>query len=648
MAFEDSPKVDKNAERSEESLIECQRKFSRKNGFISHKIDGTDDYGVDLNVQLIVEGKASPYYFPIQVKSKISYTEISIGNEKYKTCSFKTSRLGYLIRHKPTTGLIVIYDETKEQLFYDFSYEIYNRIRLHHDDDKWLNQDSITIHIPESNLLKNDIVSDVHSRLLNLFENHDRLLNERGRYYDLPDVVVDNENRSPVEILERFGNLLFDSYKFKEIIALIDKLNKYQLKRPIISYLGAITYTEVGDIIEADYFFKLCSNNRNSYSVREQEIIRFQKFKFDYYSGGVSRKQLIQQLENMKETSTTIENQLYLKTNLLSLEALDLIGKKKLDEGIFTVIENYFDEVVDKVENIEQQHFLLIFLSDILSKFVGRFFSDILIDARIGEVTGFALGAKRTERLKRVLKLNEKSKQYVLNALAYAEKNENKLLEAHCHLNLALSFFGHCFSYFIAKHHFEKNEQRELLEEILKSSLKAYNIFIKLQLVPFAFNSITLAYEIYSLAESWAGVSLSEIVSISKIEAKIKELENADSNKGFVSQVKKADRELTAIHKKENGSIPLGDDEIDICVRIEMQNLCLPDDRYKNVRQSVAASSKFYHRNQNPDLLFTDDQRGRGKDAYIQSPKFAVVSKTTGILYARGNDVETIFKKLGI
>jgi hypothetical protein len=70
MSFYDDPIVDDNSKRSEESVNAVISLFTRKNGFITRP-DNTD-YGVDLEAELILEGKgASSQKFPIQIKSAI-------------------------------------------------------------------------------------------------------------------------------------------------------------------------------------------------------------------------------------------------------------------------------------------------------------------------------------------------------------------------------------------------------------------------------------------------------------------------------------------------------------------------------------------------------------------------------------------------
>ena len=130
MGFFDNPIVDKNAERSDESVIKSQLLFSLKNGFNSHSVDGSKDYGVDIYSEIIDLSGATGNLFPIQIKSTRKAQFIIKDSIKYFTLTFPTSRLGYLSRHTPNYGIIVLYNESDETLYYDYLWEIYNRIRL--------------------------------------------------------------------------------------------------------------------------------------------------------------------------------------------------------------------------------------------------------------------------------------------------------------------------------------------------------------------------------------------------------------------------------------------------------------------------------------------------------------------------------------
>ena len=52
MGFWDNPIIDRNAERSEVSVLQTRLRLSLENGFVSRVVDGSQDYGVDIYCEL--------------------------------------------------------------------------------------------------------------------------------------------------------------------------------------------------------------------------------------------------------------------------------------------------------------------------------------------------------------------------------------------------------------------------------------------------------------------------------------------------------------------------------------------------------------------------------------------------------------------
>ncbi len=253
MAFYDDPIIDKSSERSEESILDTLKVFSRKNGFISHEISGSKDYGIDINVQLIEKNTPKGYYFPIQVKSKNAITTREFEGNSFVTISFKTSRLGYLMRHPPSYGIIVVYDDSKSLFYFDYTTEIYNRLRVQKESDHWKDQEEVTLFIPEKSVLNRESVKKIHVRFLQLFKNVDHLLTDHGQYYGIEiQATTDQSSMNSLALLENYGEMLFNGHKFKELIHFLSLLNRNSLQQKQIAFLAAITYAEVGNIVEAD------------------------------------------------------------------------------------------------------------------------------------------------------------------------------------------------------------------------------------------------------------------------------------------------------------------------------------------------------------------------------------------------------------
>src|SRR6202012_3789351 len=95
MAFDDLPKIDRPAVNSDQSTNALRNVLNPASGFVLRP--DVPDLGCDFDVELIGEKEnASNSRFPIQLKSVEETTVIQDG--RFISYSFKTSRLGYLIR----------------------------------------------------------------------------------------------------------------------------------------------------------------------------------------------------------------------------------------------------------------------------------------------------------------------------------------------------------------------------------------------------------------------------------------------------------------------------------------------------------------------------------------------------------------------
>ena len=86
------PVVDRSAGNSEKSAQRLISLLNIQTGFILREV--IPDYGCDFEAELVLDSQhASNQRFPIQLKSAEKLT--LIGEGKYISYSFETSRLGY-------------------------------------------------------------------------------------------------------------------------------------------------------------------------------------------------------------------------------------------------------------------------------------------------------------------------------------------------------------------------------------------------------------------------------------------------------------------------------------------------------------------------------------------------------------------------
>ena len=144
MAFDDYPIVDENSKLSEGSVTVVKAFFSQKYNFINR--EPRPDYGVDLDIEIIVDGKkASGWEFSIQIKSDKEVKIVSHDEKDFVSFQFQTSRLNYLCQKSPGYGLVIMFDEQKNTCYYDYVEVIVNRLTQHRKSEDWKKNENVNI-----------------------------------------------------------------------------------------------------------------------------------------------------------------------------------------------------------------------------------------------------------------------------------------------------------------------------------------------------------------------------------------------------------------------------------------------------------------------------------------------------------------------
>lgn len=655
MGFWDKPIIDKNSERSEDSVIKSQLFFSLKNGFNSHIVDGSKDYGVDIYCELVDDNGATGNIFPIQIKSTGKAQYVYKNSIKYFSLQFLTSRLGYLCCHIPSYGIIIFYDESHEILYYDYVWEIYNRIRLEKKDETWKEKTHVTIHIPEQNQVKADLKA-IHKTFINRFINTNILIEEYGEDFNIPSIglrkpikpINDDSKRitEAIKFLETIGPYLFNQREYPQITGLLEILTKRDFHRPKISYIAAITYTEVGELLDADYFLKLSYAQKEQYSEEEFFALEMQRFKVDFTYGLHDKIELLSKLKKLRKKCLNNDNLLNIDININMLEINQKIGKLSFDKNIINEIERIFADIEQLTNNKEQKHFQKIFQSENLISVLSRLYSDYLNDNRllINENT-FEPLKNRNSELKEIMSSFEKVVYIINDSLEYAISNNNTLMKAHALHKLAVAFFSMNFSHFINKKSPEdKSDTQTILELSINNTISAYNLFIEIKVYQFAYNAITLAYEIYRLSEEWLGNNLDKVCSIEQIKKEIQNFRNYEFYNQFNSVIDKVVND--SVDKKHPKD--LNEDELGILAERILKIRNLPSDRKENLLNEIKSFRHFENRCKNEDLVLLSNQVYNGDSAYSIPSKYAITSKNTGIIYAKGFNVEDMICKLNL
>ncbi len=358
MSIFDNPKIDLYSEASEESIYETRRYFSQRNNFLTR--EENPDKGVDLDVELLTVNVTTGFKFAIQVKS-VQNIEISkIGVSEYIKYQFKTSRLGYLCRRSPGFGIIVLYDDSNKILYYDYVENILEHINRFKDNDDWKDQEKTTIYINKDNILDDSTITPIYSKMYDRYQSFQLLYNQEAKEYDLP--VFEFENiHNPSDILDKFGYVFFNRREYRTLYSILQQLKFNKIvNNPKILLLAALTYSEIGLFIDANYFYKKCISYENKYSNNELELLRYVELSTQYHLGDIKNNAYYAELIKLKSLTSDKSNLILIRLRILIIDIVKsfIEGNPELD--IIKELTIIIDELgnIDGSEDIKKYYLL--------------------------------------------------------------------------------------------------------------------------------------------------------------------------------------------------------------------------------------------------------------------------------------------------
>lgn len=179
-----------------------------------------------------------------------------VRNDQFVACSIKASSLHYMVDAVPPVGLIILYHPAADRLYYDYAENIYSRLLAERGERiLWDKQETITIHVPTSNILSDESIKEIHHFILNRHKNsQDRspsLYPAEKSEHAAPAATSNN----PVVILKHEGLKLYYGYQLTRLKGLLDEVPYKMLREdPHLSLLAGITFSDMGMYVDADYF----------------------------------------------------------------------------------------------------------------------------------------------------------------------------------------------------------------------------------------------------------------------------------------------------------------------------------------------------------------------------------------------------------
>ena len=655
MSFYKNPKVDEYAKASEESVLAVRAIVCKRNGFIVR--EEVPDYGVDLEVEMIINAdNATGKKFAIQIKSCQNISTVSKKKQKFVSYEFETSRLGYLSRRPPAYGLIIIYDDTQKTIFYDYVENIVNRLTEQKGNEEWKNQDNVNINIPFENILTNEKIGDIYQRYLDRFRNHDILIKTHGSRYGIPALSFltaqkphefDLSNTGQIiEFLEKYGILLINKKDYDWLYQLLTGLTIAEIDNSIqLALLAALTYSEIGRFIEADYFIKRCFISFDDYKDGEKEVLNILRIRIDFAFGRLSAKAYLDKLVALEGDIKNGINQITIKIQIIYLKLLEELEIKKDSQYLLQEI-NAVSKNLDDIEiKEEDRHLLKISLS--------AYVFEIAIELLIHHVTQFRLREKfsidtpleqRINWFKETHPLFEYAMTNNYLAFKYSEKTNNKLLRAHSMYFLCYYFCGFELNATIMRIDKAEDEvsiKKEYLNKF-NMALKSSNLFLELALLEEAHKALTTAYEIHRLFE----FNFNDELAKNKVEDILEAVRKIEKDTGIKPFSSVVDEYVKDFERKLNDDpeafyTNLTDNNINRFANHLLEVHSLPSDRFENIKLDIINHRIFYDERFCEELqLLQNIVHTKSKETmYKEKSKCIIVCVRCNIETVEGEDV---------
>lgn len=652
MSFYDNPKVDDNSKLSEESVLYVKSVFTRRNKFISR--EENPDYGVDLDVELL-GSKDDPTgnKFAIQIKSSANLKIISKQGEKFISLQFLLSSLGYLSRRKPGYGLIVFYSEPDNNLYFDFVEDIIARISEEKRDENWKNQESININLPINNILNKENRIKIYNKFTNRFRAHSLMLKTYGKSFNIPVFNNAEDQLSSEEIIQQLGPDLINKQRYDVIAFHLNQIPRTKLLSSLkLIIISALTYSEIGDVIEAKYYLSKIESKEDQLQGYDLELYTLLKPKIKFISGDIGFIELKQQLLEIKQSELNPLNRISIQIHLLQLEVAD-----RIDRSIF--LEEFEDELIDFfdiISKIDQDERIKINLdiqhAESINNYSTYLFSRTVVNSRLSVELDLSDRVKNIREIQeRYLRLILKSNEYLKTAYEYAVSTEDKLLKAEVLLRRGKQYYITEFHLFLLQSSLQFTEDLMLsYHENFNYLIEAHNIFVELERYIEGALSLNIAIDLKQL---FYFLYKEEIPGRTVIDLK-ERARKIEKDKGIKPYYSDFEESIEILNKSQNSSpeenlADMSDIEIERFAVAVLRMRDLPDDRLENIKLDMIITREFYRKykkGNNVEILQDTSHLNSRETEYLYPPKYVLRDHEFQVQTEPSSSIDDLWKNL--
>lgn len=655
MAFDKDPVVDENSKRSEESVNFVKSLLTRKNGFISR--EELPDYGVDLDIELVIgEEAASSKKFAVQIKSTSAIQVIQRDGSDFISLNFKTSRLGYLARRLPGYGIIVLYDERTASAYYDHVEDIIRRLDDSEGKADWRSQDSVNIWLP-LNAFDSESIKKLHHRMIQRHQNHEQMTMRHGKEFNIPylaDPLGSAEVRSgsstpedAAEMLSKHGAMLFNENQFGLLLRLINLVPRQVIvNSPELLFLAAVTFSQMGDVIEAGYYLSKVRKRADELSEEHRALIAFSEIHLEFLKGEVSYQTLADRFIAINAGHYSMENQLILEINTLFATFYDSIHHA--DPEFEGRIKSLFSKIENSGLALQKQHLLRVLLSGCQHSFALQLYMVYYTDYKVKQSLGIIIPeTERAAHSFRCFTLIEEAKLVAHSAYVFAEERGLSLLKANAGAQLAMQFVAMQAAMLMVPDYRFSEKKPEAFHRLCVVNQNfagsAMNSFLELQLFEKARQCLGTAIDIHKLSFHLLGMPLG-VQSETEMLKILREIENKYDLSPYTFVVDEMLSRLNNSNDEKKNWAQATDTEIKVLAQRVLTEFGLPKDRLQHIVSEMEAVRTFKQHCNHPDLILHFDQNPNApkETLYTKCSHFVIVNQRNGRCTIPGSDIQKL------
>lgn len=650
MAFDELPQVDRPSLNSDASAIQLQNLLNRTSGFILRA--DVPDLGCDFDIELIKNGKqASNWRFALQLKSVESISIIREG--LYISYSFKTSRLGYLLRRQPAFGLVVIYDVESGNLYYDYADEIYNRLMFDRGSDDWKANDQVNILIPIDNILNEEKAKALHKKFISRFEQGALMQSSQGAKYGLPAINLeptfgfDFNNLDDVKkALKKWGMNLLTQFDLQIVYDLVAKLPSAQiLSDKEICLIALIVYAESGRYADSVFYTERI-RKRFELTEFEKGSVDFIELKNQLRLGDLSPKDYIVRTRKLLPDVVT-SNSLTLRVNILYFELSIVKALEPVPLHLGEQIQQLFIDIDDADIDDLQKQYLKLWNAENMERWIGHFRSEGFAEMGIREKMGKPLSlAERLQKADSLVKVHNMFYLFLNGVDKYANEKENPLLQAHL-IKLLIRFE---LSYEIDQISHDSPVHEDVESKIPKRltlARRAFNTFLYNNLYHDAYQVLLFQIDLYYVGFNRYGIDNQEMIDeLVKIRSEMEREFEYDGELSIPSLLKNKAEQKDTKPANMGFLVGLNNGQLDTLAEIMMQSNKFPIAKKENIIGQMKSYQLFHERCKNPSIEI-EEKLVSDRIAYANPVSFILKNRVTNLVSLPSIDMDDLLKSWG-